>query len=107
MFKKNLRISKDNEKLYAFLSCFFTIIGFIVAIILWRKNKYIMHYANQGLVLFIAQVLIIVLTPFLFFLVYILWIFWVILWIVTWINSFSGEMKGTFLIYELSKKINL
>jgi len=97
----------DDKKLYAFLASFFTIIGFIVALLLWRKDKYIMHYAKHGLVLFIAQVVIMVLSPYLFFLSGILWVLFIILWIVTWVNSFSGKMKKTFLIGDLADKIDL
>jgi len=104
MVKKTKRID-DDRKLYAFISSFFTIVGFIIALILWRKDKYIMHYAKHGLVLFIAQVVIVVLGPFLYFLSSVLWVLWVILWIVSWMNSFSGKMKKTFLIGDLADKI--
>jgi len=105
--RNHSNLSKDNQTLYAFLASFFTIVGFIVALTLWKKDKYVMYYAKHGLVLFIAQVVIVILSPFLFFLSGILWVLWIILWIVTWINSFSGEMKKTFLISELSEKIVL
>ena len=106
MVKKTKRID-DDRKLYAFISSFFTIVGFIIALILWRKDKYIMHYAKHGLVLFIAQAVIVVLGPFLYFLSSVLWVLWVILWIVSWMNSFSGKMKKTFLIGDLADKIVL
>ena len=105
MVKKTKRIDDDDRKLYAFISSFFTIVGFIIALILWRKDKYIMHYAKHGLVLFIAQAVIVVLGPFLYFLSSVLWVLWVILWIVSWMNSFSGKMKKTFLIGDLADKI--
>ena len=105
MVKKTKRIGDEDRKLYAFISSFFTIVGFIIALILWRKDKYIMHYAKHGLVLFIAQVVIVVLGPFLYFLSSVLWVLWVILWIVSWMNSFSGKMKKTFLIGDLADKI--
>jgi|TARA_B100001079_G_scaffold243962_1_gene230915 uncharacterized membrane protein len=107
MAKKTKRIGDDDKKLYAFISSFFTIVGFIIALILWRKDKYIMHYAKHGLVLFIAQAVIIVLGPFLYFLSSVLWVLWVILWIVSWMNSFSGKIKKTFLIGDLADKIIL
>ena len=105
MVKKTKRIGDEDRKLYAFISSFFTIVGFIIALILWRKDKYIMHYAKHGLVLFIAQAVIVVLGPFLYFLSSVLWVLWVILWIVSWMNSFSGKMKKTFLIGDLADKI--
>jgi uncharacterized membrane protein len=101
------KIKKDDRILFAFLASFFTIIGFIVALILWKEDKYIMYYAKQGLVLFIAQVIIIVLTPFLFFLTSILWIFWFILWLLVWINALSGKKKSVLIISDLAKKIDL
>ena len=44
--------SMSNErKLLAFLAVFLTLIGFILALLLKRDDKYVMHYAKQGLVL--------------------------------------------------------
>ena len=105
--QKDVKLGKDDQKLFAFLSSFFLIIGFIVAWILWKNDKYVMHYAKQGLVLFIGMVLIVTLGMFLSFIGVILWIFWVILWIVTWVNTFSGKRKKTFLISDLADKIEL
>lgn len=104
---KKKRADKDNKKIYAFISCFFTIIGFILAFILWKDDKYIMYYAEHGLILFVGQILIIVLSQFLFFISYILWIFWVVLWIISWMNSFSGQIKKTFLISDLVNKLDI
>ena len=104
---KHVKVRGDDKKLYAFIASFFTIVGFIIALILWKHDKYVMHYAKHGLILFIAQIVIFVLSPFLFFISGILWVLWVILWIVTWINSFSGKMKKTFLIGDLADKIVL
>ena len=66
-----------------------------------------MFYAKQGLVLFIGQVIIVVVSPFLFFIVPFVWIFWIVLWIIAWVNSLSGEMKNTFLIGDLAEKIKI
>lgn len=104
--KARPKVNKDNKKLFAFLASFFTIIGFIVALILWKDNKYVMFYAKQGLILFIAQIIVMILSP-LVFLAWILWIFLVILWIITWINALSGKMKNTFIIGDLADKIDL
>jgi len=100
------KIDKNNQKLFAFLASFFTIIGFIIALILWKDDKYVMFYAKQGLVLFIAQIIIMVLYPLLF-LVWVLWVLWFILWIITWINALSGQMKDTFIIGDIAEKIRV
>ena len=89
------------------ISCFFTIIGFVLAFVLWKDDKYVMYYAKHGLVLFILEIVILVLSPFLFFISYILWVFWVVLWIISWMNSLSGQIKKTFLISDLVNKLNI
>ena len=104
---KSRKIDKNNQKLFAFLASFFTIIGFVVALILWREDKYVMFYAKQGLVLFIGNVFVIVLSSFLFFIEWILWIFWAVLWIITWVNALSGKMKKTFIIGDVAVKIKV
>jgi uncharacterized membrane protein len=104
---KGKGVRKEDRVLFAFLASFFTIIGFIIALILWKEDKYVMYYAKQGLVLFIGQVVLVVLTPLLFFLVPILWIFWIVLWVLVWINALSGKRRSVFIISDLAKKIDL
>jgi len=56
MVKK--RSKKDGDKkLYAFITTFFSIIGFVIAILAWRDDKYVMFYAKQSLVVFIVAVI--------------------------------------------------
>lgn len=107
MRKKSKSSKKEDKILFAFLGTFFTVIGFVIALILKKQDKYIMFYAKQGLVLFIGQVIIVVVSPFLFFIVPFVWIFWIVLWIIAWVNSLSGEMKNTFLIGDLAEKIKI
>ena len=102
---------QNDKKLKAFVASFFTIIGFLIAIILWKNEEYVMYYAKHGLVLFIGQIIISVLHPFPFMIprmfITILWIFWAILWVLTWINALSGQKKRTFIITDLAEKIDL
>jgi len=112
--RKPRKIPTDFEaKLFAFLSVFFVIIGFIIAIIAKKDDKYVMFYAKQGLVIFVFALAIealdylVDLTPIPFFFVDdILYILLFVLWIITWVYSFSGQMKNTIVIGELAKKIN-
>ena len=104
--------SKDSErKLFAFLATFLTIIGFIIALLVKRDDKYVMFYAKQGLVLFIIQLIIWAVGAVLFFvsviIVPILWILFIVVWIMAWINALSGEKRDTWLIGEFAKKIKL
>ena len=103
----NKNKDKDEKILFAFLATFFTVIGFLIALVLKRNDKYVMFYAKQGLVLFIGQLLIAALSPILFLMSPILWVFWIILWVIAWINALSGEKKNTFLIGDLAEKIKI
>ncbi len=99
---------KDNDKIiFAWLATFFTIIGFLIAILLKRDDKYVMFYAKQGLILFIGEIIIWLLSGIFGWLKYLFWIFWAIIWAMAWINAFSGEEKNTFIIGSLAGKIKL
>ena len=98
---------EDDKIIFAWLAVFFTIIGFLIAIILKKENKYVMFYAKQGLILFIGQIIIWILSGINVWLTGLLWVFWVILWAMAWINSLSGEEKNTFIVGSLARKIKL
>ena len=101
-------MSKDNDKIiFAWLATFFTIIGFLIAILIKRDDKYIMFYAKQGLILFIGQIIIWLLSGIFSWLTILLWIFLAILWVMAWINALSGEEKNTFIVGSLAEKIKL
>ncbi|MFW6283001.1 MAG: hypothetical protein ACOC1P_03035 [Minisyncoccales bacterium] len=106
MAKKSKKQQKQENQIFAWIASFFTIIGFLVAIILKKEDKYVMYYAKHGLVLFIGFVI----AGFLMWIPIVGWVFWVfvfVLWIVTWINALSGKKKETFLVTELAEKIEL
>ena len=50
-------VIKKDSKTNAFITAFFSIVGFIIAILAWKKDKYVMHYAKQSLVIFIFAVI--------------------------------------------------
>ncbi len=104
----------EEGKVFAFLSIFLTIVGFLIALLTKKDNKYVMHYAKQGLVLFIAYIavgiviMIIGWIPIIGWLITgALWIFMLVLWIIGMIYSLSGEEKDIPIIGELEKKINI
>ena len=51
--KKSEPQNRDDEILFAFLAAFLSIIGFLIALIVKKDNKYIMFYAKQSLIIFI------------------------------------------------------
>ncbi|MEK6817360.1 MAG: hypothetical protein AABX80_01030, partial [Nanoarchaeota archaeon] len=100
-------MGKDDKIIFAWLATFFTIIGFLIAILLKKDDKYVMFYAKQGLILFIGQIIIWLLSGIFGWIKYPLWIFLAILWAMAWINALSGEQKNTWLIGDLAEKIKL
>lgn len=105
---------KSDSKGFAFIATFFSIVGFIIALLAWRKDKYVMFYAKQSLIVFIVAiaasilgtiigwipVLGTIISGALNLLVFILWIF-------SWAYALSGKQQYVWLIGEYAKKIDL
>ncbi len=104
----------SDKKLFAFLGVFLTVIGFIIALALKKNDKYIMYYGKQGLVLFIAWLIIWVISMILMFVPVLGWLVMtvlylgiLVLWIFGLIYSLSGQMKPIPLIGNFADKIPL
>ncbi len=109
MAKKQMK-KEDEKKLYAFLGVFLTVIGFIIVLATRKEDKYAMHYGKQGLILFLAWVIVSVfgMMPFVgHFLGWIAWIAWLLLWIIGIVYSISGEMKNVPLIGQFGEMIKI
>lgn len=93
----------------AFVAAFFSILGFLIAFLTKREDKYVMFYAKQSLVLFIGSLIFSIAGVFPLvgpvisvlggILVFALWI-----WL--WIYALSGEMKDVPIIGEFAEKLN-
>lgn len=113
----------DDSKLFAFLAVFLGIIGFVIALLAKKEDKYVMYYAKQSLVLTIfgfgiwivyavlATIITLVTFGFGIFLVapvgMILWLAFLVLWVIGWIYALSGEMKYIPFIGKFADKFNL
>jgi len=100
----------SDSKLFAFLAVLLSIVGFLIALLSKKKDKYVMHYAKQSLVLFICLIAInaLMMVPILgWMLGMVLWLVWVVLWMITIVYSLSGDKKETPLIGKYAKKIDL
>lgn len=112
---------ESEKKLFAFLAVFFSILGFIAALIYRSYAKdakkdytYVMFYAKQSLVLFIAWIIValaaLILKPVPVvgnIITGLAWAFVIILWIFAWINALSGKRKTTPIIGHMAKEIRL
>ena len=101
---------KSDDKLWGFLAVFLGIIGFVLVLLIERRNKYAMYYAKQSLLLFIAGVVVSavmmvpifgwITAPFLGLILF-------VLWIIGWVNALSGKMKPIPIIGKYADKIDL
>ena len=106
-------VSQDS-KTYAFLTTFLSIIGFVIAIIAWRDDKYVMYYAKQSLVVFVAAVIVSFINGILLFIPILGWIIMVglnvlvfIIWLMSWLNALSGQKKETPVVGDFANKFKL
>lgn len=112
--KRDTQKEKDDKKLYAFLATFLSIIGFFIALIARKDDKYVMFYAKQSLVVFVTAVLLGILASALKFLPIIGDIIYFaasiiifLLWIVSWSYALSEKQKEVPVVGFFYKKINL
>jgi uncharacterized membrane protein len=94
----------------AFIATFFSIIGFLIAFITKRDDKYVMFYASQSLVIFLGSVIFsaLAVVPFIGTVVSTLGgLLIFVLWVLSWVYALSGEMKEVPIVGELAEKIKL
>ena len=105
----------DEGKLFAFLGAFLPIIGFVIALLTeHKKDKYVMFYAKQGLVLGIFMIGFSIVQWILFFIPIIgwllsslIWLVLFVLWLIGWINALSGKEKEMPVIGQFANKFNV
>ncbi len=111
---KKIEIKKDDSTIYAFLATILSIIGVIIAIIARKKDRYVMYYAKQSLVIFIVGIIGGVIGGILSFLPLVggiintgIFIVVFIAWLLSWIYALSGKEKEIPIISELADKFEL
>jgi len=112
--KVKKEVKDDDTKLFAFLATFLSIIGFVIALIAKKENKYVRFYAKQSLIVFIVGLIAGIISWVFIGLPIIGWIInlalniiILILWIVSWIYALSGEMREVPVVGIYARKINL
>ena len=106
--------SSDESKLFAFLTAFLGLIGFIIAMIAKRQDKYVMFYAKQTLVIVIISFGVGIISIGMVFIPFLGWALMsllnlgvVALWAINWISALSGKEKEIPIIGKWARKINL
>ena len=112
--EENLKKEQEDKKLFAFLATFLSIIGFVIALIANRKDKYVMYYARQSLVIFIIGVVAGILgnlidwIPIIGMIIkFALGVLVFIVWLLSWIYALSGEQKEIPIVSDWAEKIKL
>ena len=102
---------QNDSKTFAFLATFLSIIGFAIAILAKRDDKYVMYYAKQSLVIFIASAIVGIIKGVFIWIPIIGWAIYTILsivvfilWLMSWIYALSGEMKEVPLLGKYAKR---
>ena len=105
---------KDDNILFAFLATFLSIVGFVIALVAKRDDKYVMYYAKQSLVIFIIAAILGILSNLLSWIPIIGWIIKAaigiivfIIWVMSWLYALSGNEKEIPIVSEWAEKINL
>jgi uncharacterized membrane protein len=104
---------QSDSRLFAFLAVLLSIVGFIIALLAKKEDKYVMFYAKQSLILFLAGIIVNILVVLLTMTVVgliavpVIWVLYVVLWIIALVNSLSGKQKYTPIIGEYAKSIKL
>ena len=100
----------DDTKLFAFLATFLSIVGFLIALIAKKDDKYVMFYAKQSLIVFIVFVAgwVIMIIPIIGWVIgWIIHLIGLVLWVISWIYALSGKEKIVPIIGQYAKSIDL
>lgn len=106
---RNRRVDGES-KLFAFLAVLLSILGFVIALLAKKDDKYVMFYAKQSLIIFLGFLIsaVIAVVPIIGWIVSpLLWIFTTILWIIAMVFSLTGEEKETPVIGQHAKEIKV
>lgn len=103
----------DDSKLFAFLAVLLSVVGFIIALVAKKDDKYVMFYAKQSLILFLTGIAVKVLTVLLAITIIgiiaipIVWVLYAVIWVVVLVNSISGKEKEAPIIGKYARSIKL
>jgi len=101
-------VLNDDSRLFAFIATFFSVIGFVIALVARKNDRYVMYYAKHSLVIFAIYLIaaIAVGIPVFGWIVGpIIYVIAVVFWIISWVYALSGEYRVIPYITQYAKKI--
>jgi uncharacterized membrane protein len=102
--------TNDDPRLFAFLATFLSIVGFLIALIVKKNDKYVMHYAKQSAIIFIVFIIgmavdwIPIIGDIISIVVNILGL---LFWVISWVYALSGEFKDVPFVGEYSQNLKI
>jgi len=112
--RKQIQIKENDPKLIAFLITFLSIVGFLIYLLIQKKNDYTKFYAKQSLVVFIAAVLAGIIGWTVMWIPILGWIIKfglniviLVIWILSWVYALSGDKKEVPLVGSYGENIKL
>ena len=100
----------EDSKTWAFLGVFLTVIGFLIVFLTKKDDAYAMYYAKHGLIIFLAWVVVSLLSniPLVGWIVYLVGgVLLLLVWVMCFIAALSGEKKKFLVISDLAEKITI
>ncbi len=103
----------DDSRLFAFLAVLLSVVGFIIALVAKKDDKYVIFYAKQSLILFLTGIAVKVLTVLLAITIIgiiaipIVWVLYAVIWVVVLVNSISGKEKEAPIVGKYARSIKL
>src|SRR3989338_9655043 len=90
------KVLNDDSKLFAFIATFFSLAGFVIALLARRSDRYVMFYAKQSLLVFVVYLIssiAVSLPGFGWIIGPLIYIAAVLLWILSWFYAIGGEFR--------------
>ena len=109
MAKKRVK-KEDDSKLFAFFATFLSILGFLIALIAKKDDKYVMFYAKQSAIIFIIFVVAVAagIIPIIGGVIkVVVSIIGTLLWIISCVYALSGKMKDVPFVGDYAKKLKI
>ncbi|MEK6918524.1 MAG: hypothetical protein AABW73_00640 [Nanoarchaeota archaeon] len=103
-------VLNDDSKLFAFIATFFSIVGFFIALLVRRRDHYVMFYAKQSLMIFIVYLISAVavsIPGFGWIIGPIVYVIAVLLWVLSWFYAIKGEYRNVPIVGKFAKMMKL
>lgn len=111
---KSISRNEEEKRLFAFLATFLSVVGFVIALVAKRKDKYVMYYAKHSLIIFVLMIIagaigkVFLLIPIAGDIINMaLILLSLLVWVISWVYALTGKEKEIPIITTWANKIEL